>query len=91
MAYLRRAWQVSEETPAASSLRRLARPRTLPRFAIRLLQHRGQEFARIAPRCLDDILWRTPGDDLAAAVAAFGAEVDDPVGGLDAWVCCQLI
>jgi pSer/pThr/pTyr-binding forkhead associated (FHA) protein len=28
-------------------------------------------------------LFELEGDDLAAAVAAFGAEVDDPVGGLD--------
>ena len=32
---------------------------------------------------LRDVLGRARGHDLAAAVAAFGAEVDDPVGGLD--------
>ena len=30
-----------------------------------------------------DLFGRAGGDDLAAAVAALGAEVDDPVGGLD--------
>ena len=30
-----------------------------------------------------DLLGRAGGDDAPAAVAAFGAEVDDPVGGLD--------
>jgi len=30
-----------------------------------------------------DLLGGPGGDDLAAGVAAFGAEVDDPVGGLD--------
>ena len=30
-----------------------------------------------------DLLGGSGGDDLAAGVAAFGAEVDDPVGGLD--------
>ena len=31
----------------------------------------------------DDLLGRARGDDLAAAVAPLGAEVDDPVGSLD--------
>src|SRR5690349_7773389 len=65
------------------SLRRLARPRALPRLAVCLLQHRGQKLPRVTPRRLDDILRRTPRNDLSAAVAALGAEVDDPVGGLD--------
>ena len=30
-----------------------------------------------------DVLWCTAGDDLAAADAAFRAEVDNPVSGLD--------
>src|ERR1700693_2702426 len=60
-------------------LRRLARS-ALPRLP-GLRQHRRQELARITPRCLDDVLRRAPGDDFAAAVAAFGAEVDYPVGG----------
>ena len=30
-----------------------------------------------------DLLGGSGGDDLAAGVAALGAEVDDPVGGLD--------
>src|SRR5882672_10640032 len=64
-----------------TSLRRLARA-ALPRLP-RLRQHRRQELPRIAPWRLDDILGRAPGDDFAAAVAAFGAEVDHPVGGLD--------
>ena len=58
-----------------------ARP-ALPRLS-RLRQHRRQKLPRIAARRLDDILRRAPGDDFAAAVAAFGAEVDHPVGGLD--------
>src|SRR6187431_1275869 len=64
-------------------LRRLARAAALPRLTASLLQHRRQEFPRIASRRLDDVFRRTPGDDFAAAVAAFGAEVDHPVGGLD--------
>src|SRR6478735_12755618 len=47
------------------------------------LQHRLQELPGVAPLHLDHILGRALGDDLAAAVAAFGAEVDQPVGGLD--------
>ena len=30
-----------------------------------------------------DLLWGAGRDDGAAAMAALGAEVDDPVGGLD--------
>src|SRR5882757_11467904 len=62
------------------SLRRLTRPALLP-SAIRLRQYRRQKLPRVAPGRLDDIFRRTPGDDFAAAVAAFGAEVDHPVGG----------
>jgi hypothetical protein len=32
---------------------------------------------------LGDVFRWAPGDDFAAAIAAFGAEVDHPVGGLD--------
>ncbi len=46
-------------------------------------QHRRKEFAGVAARRLDDVFRRAPGHDLAAAVTAFGAEVDHPVGGLD--------
>src|SRR3954451_23898312 len=63
-------------------LRRLAR-RAPPLRLPCLRQHRRQEFARIASWRFRDVFRRAPGDDLAAAVAAFGAEVDDPVGGLD--------
>src|SRR6267143_7196691 len=52
------------------SLRRFTRP-TLPRLA-HLRQHRCQKLAGIAPRRLDDIFRRAPGDDFATAVAAFG-------------------
>src|SRR5258707_8719370 len=44
-------------------LRRLTRAAALPRLAVRLLQHRRQKFARIAPRRFDDILRRTPRYD----------------------------
>ena len=37
----------------------------------------------IAFRILRHFFWRSCGHDLAAAVAAFGAEVDDPIGGFD--------
>src|SRR5690242_6252261 len=63
------------------SLRRL-RTAPLP-SAPRLLQHRLQERAGVAALLPDDLLGRACRDDLAAGVAALGAEVDDPVGGLD--------
>src|SRR5882672_5575427 len=62
-----------------TSLRRLARA-ALARLP-RLRQHRRQKLPRIAARRLHDVLRRAPGDDFAAAVAAFGAEVDHPVRG----------
>ena len=46
-------------------------------------QHRLQERPGITALLPHDLLRRSRGDDLAAAVAAFGAEVDDPVGGFD--------
>src|SRR6202163_984753 len=61
-------------------LRRLASPAFAP-AAVLPLQHRRQKLAGIAARRLDDVFRRTPGDDFAAAVAAFGAEVDHPVRG----------
>src|ERR1700730_8168267 len=60
--------------------RRLARP-ALPRLPRHPRQHLRQELPRIAPRRLHDVFRRAPGDDFAAAVAAFWAEVDHPVGG----------
>ena len=38
---------------------------------------------RVGSGVAGDLLRRAFGDDAAAAVAAFGAEVDDPVGGFD--------
>jgi peptidoglycan/LPS O-acetylase OafA/YrhL len=46
-------------------------------------QERGEELAGVARLVLGDDLGRALHDDVAAAVAAFGTEVDDPVGGLD--------
>src|SRR5260221_10574843 len=59
--------------------RRLARP-ALPRLPDPR-QHRRQELPRITPRRLHDVFRPAPGDHFAAAVAAFWAEVDYPVGG----------
>ncbi len=39
--------------------------------------------AGVAGLALDDLLRRAGGEDAPAAVAAFGPEIDDPVGGLD--------
>ena len=36
----------------------------------------------MGPRDLGHVLRRSRRNDLATAIAAFGAEVDDPVGGL---------
>src|SRR5215470_5812144 len=46
-------------------------------------QHRLQKRPGIAHGSTRDVVRRAGGNDLAAAIAAFGAEVDDPVGGLD--------
>ena len=42
-----------------------------------------QMLGRVAARLPGDLLGRPFGNDLAAARAALGTEVDDPVGGLD--------
>src|SRR5579885_1764252 len=59
--------------------------RLYPLLRLRLLpeQHRLEKLPRVTPLRLHNVLRRAGRDDLAAAVAAFGAEVDDPVGGLD--------
>src|SRR6266705_1296363 len=46
-------------------------------------QRFGQEFSRMRRGDGGHRLRRAFGDDLAAGVAAFGPEVDDPVGALD--------
>src|SRR5690554_2926068 len=47
------------------------------------LGHVEEEPPRGAARVRGDVLRRALGDDVAAAQAAVGPEVDDPVGGLD--------
>src|SRR3546814_1152119 len=48
-----------------------------------LFPHRLQIRPRKAPRVLRDLFRCAFGHDFAALDAAFGAHVDDPVGGLD--------
>src|SRR5436190_21546521 len=48
-----------------------------------LLQQRPQILPGVARRVGGDVFGRYDCDDLAAAGSAFGAHVDDPVGGLD--------
>lgn len=43
----------------------------------------GQPMARVGGRIGDDVFGGAGGYDLAAATAAFGAHVYDPVGGFD--------
>ncbi len=47
----------------------------------------GNDWAEELAGCRSEGCWPglrgTDADDLAAAVAAFGAEVDQPIGGLD--------
>ena len=43
----------------------------------------SQEAAGVRLRVAGDLLGRARGDDLAALVAAFRAEIDEPIGGLD--------
>ncbi len=47
------------------------------------LENGSEKLAGVAARCLDDILRRTPRNDFTAAIAAFRAEIDHPVRGLD--------
>jgi hypothetical protein len=59
----------------------VAAPRPRPAGAER--QHLPQKPPRIAPPLLHHRLRRAGRDDLAAGIAAFRAEVDDPTCGLD--------
>ena len=68
-----RARRSAEVAHVASASRRAARTHERAR----------EETPRVRLLRLRDLLRRAGGDDLAAAVAAFGAEIDDPVGGLD--------
>ncbi len=43
----------------------------------------GEPLAGVGQLAAGDFLGGAGGDDLAAGGAAFGAQVDDPVGGLD--------
>src|SRR5678815_652098 len=71
------SWMSSFDS--AMSLRRLN-----PLLPLSLAhEHRRKELPGIAALYLHNILRRAGRDDLAAAVAAFGAQVDHPVGGLD--------
>jgi hypothetical protein len=46
-----------------------------------------QKLSGITPLHPHNLLWRAFGQQFAAAVAAFGAEVDQPIGDLDdVWV-----
>src|SRR6185437_5255470 len=47
------------------------------------LEQRPQEAPGVRPLDLRDVLGRSDGDDLAARLAALGAEIDDPVRLLD--------
>src|SRR5215472_14552467 len=71
-----------DDSRSRSALLRRLDP-LLPLGARVARQHGSQELARIAALHPHHILGRPHRHDLAAAVAALGAEVDDPVGGLD--------
>lgn len=47
------------------------------------VQDRGKPVPGVGGRVCCDLFWCAGGDDLAASIAAFGAHVDDPVGGFD--------
>src|SRR5260370_13399289 len=46
-------------------------------------ENAGEDLAGVRLFCPGDELWRALGDDAPATLAAFGAEVDDPVGLLN--------
>src|SRR6185312_3908348 len=53
------------------------------RFGLLSLQQGPQVLAGVRLRVLGELIGRAAADQRAAAFAAFGAEIDDPVGGLD--------
>ncbi len=46
-------------------------------------KHPREVFSGVGLRVARDLFGRAGGDDFAALVAAFGAKIDEPVGGLD--------
>src|SRR6476661_4593214 len=66
--------------PMMSSSETMALPRLLPR---RSREQRMKMMTGVRTRDLGDFLRRSLRDDVSAARAAFGSEIDDPVGCLD--------
>ena len=52
-------------------------------FVTRALQHARQPLAGVGVEIRGNLFRRAFGDDVAAAFAAFGTEIDHPVGALD--------
>src|SRR5690349_24675129 len=77
---VRSAEQVAGRLARARAVRLALRARAA---VARRLQHGLQVAAGIARLDVDDRLRRALRDDPAAARAALGTEIDDPVGGLD--------
>src|SRR5690349_1052831 len=50
---------------------------------VREIEDTGEDLAGVGFLATGDLLGRTLGDDAAAGFAAFGAEIDDPIGLLD--------
>src|SRR5947199_2440089 len=84
-----RAWRsiTRSTSPGAATLylpfSNISSRRAAPRLARLDAQRLAQGLAGVARLVRRDLLRRPLGDEPAAAVAALGAEVDDPVGGLD--------
>src|SRR3954466_6151812 len=68
--------------PMMSSSDTMRSPRLATLFR-RLLEHAAEIAAGVRRLDARDVLRRALGDHGAAARTAFGAEIDDPVGGLD--------
>ncbi len=52
-------------------------------MAVALFKHAGEKGGRVRAGCGGQLFGGSGADDAPAAVAALGAEVDDPVGGFD--------
>jgi hypothetical protein len=81
MSVARSAAKPVSERGRGASLRGFRRAASLA--ARPALQHLLEIVPGVALGRGGDLLGRADGHDLAAGVSAFGAEIDDPVGGLD--------
>ncbi len=75
--------RAQERRSAGARQRRSALPRSCVLALARSTQNRAQRLTGVGMAAIGHFFGSAAGDHLAAAAAAVGAQIDDPVGGLD--------